>query len=103
MLDPNHFGAGPFGHIRHPLAKLAIDRDHRHLARLEQVHDRRLHRSGSGRGKGQTDMVRRLEQGLQTGLGLFHKRLKSWIKMTNSDAGMGLKHTLRDLGRTGTH
>jgi hypothetical protein len=39
-------------------------------------------------------MVRRLEQDLQTGLGLFHKRLKSWIKMTDGDAGMSLQNTL---------
>ena len=39
-------------------------------------------------------MVRRLEQGLQPGLGLFHKGLKRRIKMADRRAGLSLQHTL---------
>jgi hypothetical protein len=39
-------------------------------------------------------MVWGLEQDLQSGLGLLHKRLKYWIKMADGGAGLSLQNTL---------
>lgn len=102
-LDLHHLGAGAVGHVGHAAAEGAVDGDDGAVARLQQVHDRRFHAGGAGRGQRDAGMVRRIEQPGQRALDLFHQLLELRVQVADGRTGQGRQYAGADVGGAGPH
>lgn len=102
-LEFNDLGAGPVGHVGHAAAEGAVDGDDGAVARLQQVHDRRFHAGGAGRGQRDAGVVGGVEQPGQRALDLFHQILELRVQVADGRAGERGQHAGADVGGAGPH
>src|SRR5437870_3793280 len=77
-FDGGDVGAGPPGHVNHPLTKHAVNADDHLVAGLDQVNDAGLHAGAAGATDRKGENIPRAEESPEHVLSLVHDLQKLW-------------------------